>query len=56
MAGGAMGLVAGSMLAGSMTDAYPSADVIPASEDLGGGDFGGGDFGGGDFGGGDFGF
>ncbi|KAF8932477.1 hypothetical protein BGZ58_007025 [Dissophora ornata] len=56
VAGGAVGLMAGSMLTGGMGGMHGgygySNDVIPASTDFGGGDFGGGDFGGGDFGGG----
>ncbi|GJJ73579.1 hypothetical protein EMPS_05937 [Entomortierella parvispora] len=57
MAGGALGLMAGSMMGGGMMHGgmgYGGGDTIPATYD-GGGGFGGGDFGGGDFGGGDFG-
>ncbi|KAF9574107.1 hypothetical protein EC968_007359 [Mortierella alpina] len=53
--GGAMGLMAGSMMAGGMGGYGYGGDVMPAQADYiggGGGDFGGGDFGGGDFGGG----
>ncbi|KAF8985900.1 hypothetical protein CPC16_002529 [Podila verticillata] len=66
LAGGAVGLMAGSMLAGGMNHGYGGSDVVPAqvgggggdfsSADMSGADFGGGDFSGGDFGGGDFGF
>ncbi|KAG0019259.1 hypothetical protein BGZ81_009794 [Podila clonocystis] len=69
LAGGAVGLMAGSMLAGGMHGGYGyGGDVVPAqvgggdlsSADMSGGDFGGGgfsssDMSGGDFGGGDFG-
>ncbi|KAF9280687.1 hypothetical protein BGZ68_007086 [Mortierella alpina] len=52
-AGGAMGLMAGSMMAGGMGGYGYGGDVMPAQADYigGGGDFGGGDFGGGGFGG-----
>ncbi|KAG0335468.1 hypothetical protein BG000_007485 [Podila horticola] len=68
LAGGAVGLMAGSMLAGGMHSGFGGSDVVPAqvgggdfsSADMSGGDFGGGgfsssDMSGGDFGGGDFG-
>ncbi|KAF9967631.1 hypothetical protein BGZ70_008843 [Mortierella alpina] len=56
-AGGAMGLMAGSMMGGGLGYGGYGGDVMPAQADYigGGGDFGGGDFGGGGFGGGDMG-